>query len=262
MIHSELDLLVENHLNLQVKISYSEHYNFLIRHGLGQCSQILDVGTGNGAFVARLAVDHPEKSFVGIDKRQACINSCRQWNLQNLSCERVDLFARESLFDFSRFDGFLMRYFLLHVDHAHKILELFKTKVNRPARFWVIDLDWSQMSCEPMHESFRKLQLLLQDFCSKVSVETMGGQKVQPLLEQLGYQNIQVEHLPFTSRNVPIEDLGLCLRQEIFCYSRMSGRSADDPETLEIMRFIDQDVASGNVQVSYGMILVSAQLSS
>lgn len=256
----ELDSFVDNHLNLQVKISYPEHHDFLIRHGLNKCSHVLDVGTGNGTFVARLALDHPGIQFVGIDKRKQCIDGSKNLIGENLDTVQVDMFSRESAFDFSRFDGFLMRYFLLHVDNSQKILELFKVKSKRPSRFWIIDLDWSQFKCEPQHETFDKLTRLVKDFCSKISVDSMGGQKVLPLLQKLNYQNIVVEDVPFSTKSIPLEDLALYLKQEVQCYSRMSGRAVNDPETSEIVRFIDEDVRSGKFQISYGMILVSAEL--
>ena len=83
MLTDELNSFVESHLNLQVKISYSEHHDFLIRHGLNKCSRILDVGTGNGTFVARLALDHPGIQFVGIDKRKQCIDSSKRLITKN-----------------------------------------------------------------------------------------------------------------------------------------------------------------------------------
>jgi SAM-dependent methyltransferase len=256
----ELDSFVENHLNLQVKISYPEHHDFLTRHGLNECSQILDVGTGNGTFVARLAEDHAEIQFFGIDKRKPCIDSCKHLISKNFDVAQVDMFAREGTFDFSRFDGFLMRYFLLHVDNSQKILELLKVKSKRPSRFWIIDLDWSQFNCEPQNAHFDKMTKLVKDFCSKISVDSMGGVKVLPLLEKLDYQNIVVENIPFSTRTIPIEDLALYLKQEMLCYSRMSGRSSNDPETTEIIRFIDEELRTGKVKISYGMILVSALL--
>ena len=256
----KLDPFVESHLNLQVKISYSDHHDFLLRHGLKRCSQILDVGTGNGTFVARLAQDHPNIQFVGIDKRKHCIESCKILQLENFKAEQVDMFARETTFDFSQFDGFLMRYFLLHVDNAQKILELLKNKSKRLSRFWIIDLDWSQITCEPKHEIFDKLTKLVKDFCSKISVESLGGQNVLPLLQKVGFQNIVVENIPFSTKTIALEDLALYVKQEVLCYSRMSGRTANDPETLEIVRFIDEDVRSGKCQISYGMILLSAEL--
>jgi SAM-dependent methyltransferase len=260
MTTSELDSFVESHLNLQVKISYPEHHDFLVRHQLGQCSQILDVGCGNGTFVARLAQDHPHIHFVGIDKRKQCVESCQKLIDENLDVLQVDMFSRESTFDFSRFDGVLMRYFLLHVDNSQKILELFKVRSKRSSRFWIIDLDWSQFSCVPQHDTFDKLTGLVKDFCSKISVDSMGGQKVLSILQKLEFQNIKVENLPFSNQTIPMEDLALYLKQEVLCYSRMSGRASNDPETAEIVRFIDEDVRSGEFQISYGMILVSAEL--
>lgn len=256
----DLDTLVENHLNLQVKISYPDHHGFLLRHGLNQSTQVLDVGCGNGTFVARLAQDHPSIKFLGIDKRKHCVESCHKVLRENFSAEHVDMFSRDSNFDFARFDGILMRYFLLHVDHAQKILQLFKTKAKRPSRFWVIDLDWSQITCTPQSETFLKLTNLVKDFCTKISKDSMGGQKVLSLLQKLEFENIQVEHIPFTTRTISLEDFALYLKQEVICYSIMSGRPMNDPETAEIVRFIDEEVRAGTYQISYGMILVYAEL--
>ncbi len=256
----DLDNLVENHLNLQVKISYPDHHDFLARHGLNDCAHVLDVGCGNGTFVSRLAQDHPQTQFVGIDKRRPCVESCQKVLRENLVVQHVDMFSREGSFDFSQYDGILMRYFLLHVDHSQKILELFKLKAKRPSRFWIIDLDWSQFACAPQSEVFLKLTNLVKDFCAKISKESMGGQKVVSLLEKLDYQNIQVEHIPFTDKTISLDDFSLYLKQEVICYARMMGRSLHDPETSEIIRFIDEDVKSGKYEISYGMILVSAEL--
>lgn len=257
---TELDSFVENHLNLQVKISYREHHDFLIRHQMGVCARVLDVGTGNGTFVARLAQDHPGIQFVGIDKRKAVIDSAQKVAGENLGFSQVDMFSRTSTFDFSLYDGFLMRYFLLHVDNAQKILEVFKARAKRPSKFWVIDLDWSKFSCEPKCEQFDKLTSLVKDFCSKISVESLGGQNVLPLLEKLEFQNIKVEHVPFSTKNIPLADLALYLKQEVLCYSRMGGRASNDPETAEVIRFIDEGIRSGKFEISYGMILLSAEL--
>jgi SAM-dependent methyltransferase len=260
MINTEFDKLVENHLNLQVKISYPDHHDFLIRHGVLNCAHVLDVGCGNGTFVSRLAQDHPLIQFVGIDKRRHCVENCKKVLQENFTVQHVDMFSREGSFDFSLYDGILMRYFLLHVDHSQKILELFNLKSKRPSRFWIIDLDWSQFACAPQSELFLKLTKLVKDFCAKISKDSMGGQNVVSLLEKLDYKNIQVEHLPFTNKTISIEDFSLYLKQEVICYARMMGKSLYDPETSEIIRFLDEDVKTGKYEISYGMILVSAEL--
>ena len=257
---NSLDTFVENHLNLQVRISYPDHKDFLLRHGLAQCHRVLDVGTGNGTFVARLAEDYPDIEFVGIDKRKPCVESCKKITAKNFQAFHVDMFSRTTTFDFSQYDGILMRYFLLHVDNAQKILELFKNKCKKPSQFWVIDLDWSQITCTPAHPTFDKLLNLVKHFCSKISVESRGGQNVLPLLQKLDYKDINLEHIPFSAKTIALDDLALYIKQEIQCYSMMSGRANNDPDTLEIMKFIDDEVRSGNYKISYGMILISASL--
>lgn len=257
---TELDTFVERHLNHQVKISYNNHHNFLVRHGLEACSRVLDIGTGNGTFVRKLAEDHPNIHFVGIDKRKSCIDSAQKNVSRNFEAFQNDMFSRSGTFDYSAFDGFLMRYFLLHVDNAQKILELLKEKSKRPSRFWIVDLDWSQITCEPSHETFDKIIELVKHFCSKVSVETRGGENVVPLLQKIGFQNIKIENIPFNQKSMTLEDLATYIKNEILCYSYMSGKGVSDSGTKEIIRFIDEDIRSGKYNVSYGMILISAEL--
>lgn len=251
-----LDPFVDDHLNLQVQLSYADHHDFLLRHGLAECRRVLDVGTGNGTFAARLGRDHPQIEFLGIDKRAPCVESCRQWTQPNFSARQGDLFARNLDLELASFDGILMRYFLLHVDHAHKILERLRREGKRPSRLWVIDLDWSQFTCAPMHPAFALLTDLVRAFCAKVSVDTAGGQNVVPLLRQCGFQNIVTEARPFTSITMPRETFAQYLRQEVLCYARMM---AVDPAP-EILRFIDEEVRTGECEISYGMGLVSACL--
>ena len=256
----DLESLVESHLNLQVKISYPVHQSFMVRHQMKECTSILDVGTGNGSFVARLAADHPSIQFVGVDKRKKCIENCRKLVSGNLEVKQVDLFSHGDGFDFSKFDGFLLRYFLLHVDHSKKILELFKLKSKRPAKFWIIDLDFSSFLCNPPSAVFDKFTQLVKEFCLKASSDSMAGQRVLPMLQDLDYQNSVVEHIPFSSESISMDDFALYLKQEVQCYSRMGGRPINDPETAEIIRFIDEEVRSGRYQISYGMILIYAEL--
>ena len=256
----DLDSLVESQLNLQVKISYLEHHDFMLRHQLNACAHVLDVGTGNGAFLARLAQDHPRIQFFGIDKRKHCIENCKKLVRENLEFLQVDMFGRDSKFDFSQFDGFLMRYFLLHVDHSKKILELLKSRSRRPAKLWIIDLDFSQFSCDPPNKNFDRLTNLVKEFCIKTSVDSMAGQRVLPMLQALDFKNVVVENIPFSTSTVSIDDFALYLRQEVQCYSRMGGRLVNDPETFEILRFIDEYVTSGRFKISYGMVLLSVDL--
>lgn len=256
MAGQRLESFVDDHLNLQVELSYADHHDFLLRHGLLECRRVLDVGTGNGTFAARLSRDHSQIEFLGIDKRAPCVESCRQWTQPNFRARQVDLFARNLDLELGSFDGILMRYFLLHVDHAHKILERLRQDGKRPSQLWVIDLDWSQFTCTPMHPAFAMLADLVRAFCAKVSVDTAGAQNIVPLLKRYGFSNITVEAVPFTSYTLPREKFAQYLHQEVLCYARMIGAEPGP----EILRFIEQEVRTGVCEISYGMGLVAAEL--
>lgn len=253
----DLNQLVENQLNLQVSLSYEEHHAFLLRYGLLDCKRVLDIGTGNGLFAKRLAIDHDDIEFVGIDKRRNCIESCARNQARNLHFEQVDMFSKSTTFDLGAFDGFLMRYFLLHVDHSHKIFDRLRAQVNKRSHVWIIDLDYSQISCTPPHPVFDKFLGLVKEFCLKKSIDSHAGNRIVSLLEERGMEDISVEHHPFTTEKFSALDLATYLQQEALCYSVMIGRSIDDPETQEITSFFEREVKTENVHVSYGMILVS-----
>lgn len=256
----ELDKFIENHLNLQVRISYSAHHDFLIRHGLNNCQTVLDLGTGNGTFVKKLANDHPEINFVGTDKRLSLVVACNREQYKNFRAMKVDIFSRQNNFNYNIFDGVIMRYFLLHVDHSQKILDLFIKEAKRPSHFWIIDLDWSTITCHPHHPVFDKFLKLIRDFCSKISIHSEGGSRMPSMLKNSNFTNIVVEQIPFDAKKMRLSDFVLYLKQEIICYSKMQGRIDQDPETLEILKFLDEEVGTGKIEIIYGMILISAEL--
>jgi len=256
----ELNTLIENHLNLQVKISYQDHHNFLLRHGLNQCKNVLDVGTGSGHFLKKLAHDHDEIQFVGIDKRIHLIESTMQEEFKNIQVFQVDMFSKNSNFDFSKYDGILMRYFLLHVDHSQKILDLLVKRAKRPSKIWIIDLDWSKIECIPKHPSFSHFLNPIKNFCQTVSKDSEGAKNIQAMLLKTGFQDVQSETISFNSKNISLLDFSQYLNQEILCYSLLLGKCQTDQEVIDALNFIKNYVKTKEVDVIYGMNLVFASL--
>lgn len=257
---SELNFLIENHLNLQAEISYQDHHQFLVRYGLNQCENVLDIGTGSGYFLKKLAHDHPNLHFVGIDKRIHLFESTNREKFKNIQTFQVDMFSKNTTFDFSKYDGILMRYFLLHVDHSQKILDLFINKAKRPSKFWIIDLDWSKIECIPKHPSFEYFLNPIKNFCQTISKDSQGGRNIHSMLLNSGFQDVRIESVPFHSKNTSLLDFSLYLKQEIICYSMLMGKSLKDSEVINALSFINNYVETNEVEVFYGMNLVFASI--
>lgn len=251
----ELDKILDDQLNLQVELSYDRHHAFILKYGLNFCRKVLDCGTGNGFFVRTLAADHPGISFIGIDKRSHFVDRCNSFPVVNVSTIQLDVQDNGSNFNFSEFDGVLMRFFLLHVSNAKDILRSFKEKLNRGTHIWVIDVDLSDFHCEPKNPSFKLLNNLVSEFCEKNSIDTFAGQKLRPIFDELGFQDVVQISDPFTVDNTPIDEFVKFLTQETSCYSQMVGRSVDDSETAEILQFIKTVVKDKEVKINYGMTL-------
>ncbi|OFZ13972.1 MAG: hypothetical protein A2Z20_10070 [Bdellovibrionales bacterium RBG_16_40_8] len=111
-----------------------------------------------------------------------------------------------------------------------------------------------------LHKSFDKLSSFFNEYCSKNSVDTYAGQKLGPIFDELGFKNVRKLNDPFSSKNTRLDYLTRFLKQEAYCYSRMNGRPAGDLETAEILDFIDREVPTSAVDISYGMILWHAEV--
>lgn len=251
----DVDELIESQLKLQVEIAYDWHHQFLVQNGLDQVGRVLDLGTGNGFFLNALAKDHPEIKFVGADKRPHLLarGSAAAKNISWLTLDAQSLDTSSDVL--KTCGGVLMRYFLLHVPNAREILSQLKAHVAPGAHFWIIDVDLSDFECTPRHPSFEKLKNLVHRFCTENSIDTFAGRNIGKVLSELGFLQIEKQAQPFASNNTRRDQLVQFLKQEAQLYSHLLRRSgAKDLGEAEILKFIEEDVGSGAVQLSYGMI--------
>jgi SAM-dependent methyltransferase len=59
--------LIDAQLKIQVDIPWPEEAECLAGLGLQDAKRVLDIGTGNGYFLSRLAQRYPDKEFVGVE---------------------------------------------------------------------------------------------------------------------------------------------------------------------------------------------------
>ncbi|MBW2596833.1 MAG: methyltransferase domain-containing protein [Deltaproteobacteria bacterium] len=79
----ELEKTIEDQLKLQVDLSLIRHHNFMIEHGLSDRKKVVDIGTGNGLFLEKIAEKHPQILFNGIDNKSHMIKRAETRDLPN-----------------------------------------------------------------------------------------------------------------------------------------------------------------------------------
>jgi tRNA G46 methylase TrmB len=65
--------LVDQILIMQTDYSWPKEAECLENHGLKSAKRVLDIGTGNGHFLCRMAERYPDKQFVGIETSEPLI---------------------------------------------------------------------------------------------------------------------------------------------------------------------------------------------
>jgi hypothetical protein len=121
------------------------------------------------------------------------------------------------------------------------------------AKHWIIDVDLSNFECVPRHPSFDLMIELVNEFCSRNSIDTQAGQRLGTVLSDLTFKDIRSQADPFSTDNTRIDQLVRFLRNEVKLYSHLLDE-ASTHQLDKILHFIDSDVADRKVNVKYGMI--------
>lgn len=256
-IWTDLAELVEDQLNLQVKMQFKHHHQFMMSHGLADCQSMMDIGTGNGAFMAALAKEHPAISFIGIDDKDHMVNRATKCDLPNIKCLIGDVNRPKSIPEINTVDGVLMRYVLLHLNDASSVINKLYDAMKPGARLWIVDLDLEHYECRPKNEAFELIKDLVRQFCNVHGKDCNIGSKLVGMLKDAGFKSIGQEFEPLNTDQVDMTMLQKFIRQEVTAYQAALQNILSDTEFDKIMAFID-NLPKSNTFLNYGVTLVSA----
>lgn len=253
----DLEELVEEQLNLQVKIQFDHHHGFMLKNGLDSCQNVIDLGTGNGAFLSALARKHPHTSFTGIDAHENMLDRARRKKLDNVRWCLGDVNDFETVPDIKNADGVLMRYLLLHLKDTSTVIANLYNALSDGTRLWIIDLDIEHFHCDPPHEAFELIKRLVKQYFDKHGKDSNVGSKLRSMLEGVGFHTINLETEELNTESVGIDVLQRFLMHEVIAYRHVLPNALSDEEFAMIQKFIE-DLSLQDVFINYGVTMVSA----
>ncbi len=254
-----LEEVIDDQLKLQVDISYSRHYSFMVKHGLSVCKNVLDVGTGNGYFLSRVAGQNRDIKFYGIDNKAHMISDAMKSNATNIEWHTGDIHDFGTIPPLSDIDGILMRYFVLHLPDIRELLIKIGEHVRKGTVLWIFDLDLNQFACEPHQKAFELIRNLVQRFCDHYSIDSKAASLLPELLGAAGFDLLEEEVEQFTNRNVEKQLFQKFLSQEVYLYSNFLYERQDTDEMNIIRHFIRDRAISKDYMVRYGMVMIGAR---
>ena len=255
----ELEKIIENQLKLQVDLSLRRHHNFMLKHGLSDCQKVMDIGTGNGLFLEKVAENHPQIQFHGIDNKPHMIEKAKTRTLLNCVWSLADALDEDIRSTLSTINGILMRYFVLHMPNTREALSQICQTVQSGTKLWIFDLDLDHYICKPEQPEFILVRDIVETFCDQNSVEIRIGTKLPPVLDQVGFKVTEVEFEPFNNQEIDHQCFAEYIFREALLYNYFLGNAPNSEEMKRIEHFLFNVMDKNKHFVQYGMVMISAE---
>jgi SAM-dependent methyltransferase len=184
-------------LTAQAEAIWPQERGIFARHPPAAAARWLDVGCGTGEITARLAEEHPQATFVGIDLEEPHLERARQRCAEfgpRVRFEKGDALALG--FGDSQFDRIVCRHVLQALpDAAQALREM--VRVARPgARLHLLAEDYGMLWCHPAKRDpdgfWQRVPPL---YGAAVGCDLHVGRKMFTLLTDLGLLDIAADYV-------------------------------------------------------------------
>ena len=250
--------VIRTQLALQVDLSFRAHHRFMLGYGLDQCKSVIDIGTGNGLFLEKIARKHPEIKFQGIDSKSHMIDEAKSRDAKNINWVQADALDESVKTILGAADGVLMRYTVLHLPNTSDSLPRIFRRVRRGTFLWIFDLDTDYCICEPVHHAYTSFYRLLRSFCERNAVEIRTASILPPILERTGFQVREILVEPFNNREVDPNRFAEYLLREAALYHYFLKGTHSSKELLDLESFLFHEMNRDTYFVQYGMVMIGA----
>jgi len=254
-----MDQEVQQQLALQVELSFQRHHDFMIAHGLELCRDVVDIGTGNGRFLAGVASRHPTIRFHGVDGQSHMFRAAVNFDLPNIDWSLANAFDSQAATLLSAADGVIMRNFILHSPNTARSLHELLQATRPGTRVWIFDVDLDHCRCVPDSAAFQHFLAMVQAFCERSGVAIRTGALLPPILDTNRYDVAAVAIEPFNNREIAGARFAEHLVREASLYHYALYGTPGTTELLPLRELLVGKARDGSQFVQYGMVMIAAQ---
>lgn len=254
----EFEGIIRKQLEMQVALSFDRHHWFMLNHGLDRCRKVVDVGTGNGLFLGKVAHFHPDIKFQGIDNQSCMIEEAKSRHLDNVSWVHAEALDEQTQVLLGKADGILMRYVVLHIPNTRISLQRILSKVRPGTSLWIFDIDPDLSLCAPEETAFRAFMDLVRTFCNTHFTEIRTASMLPPILESVGFTIREISTEPFNNRAIGHALLVEYLYREAILYHHFVERTHASEMLQRLEHFFFKEIQPDTHFVQYGMAMIGA----
>lgn len=183
----------------QVDLLWPREVECLEAHGLREATTVLDLGTGNGYFLSRLAERHPEKTFTGIESSPSLAALARRWGAEGKTSNMRVLQGSCPVAGIEdRFDLVLARLSLYCMPNREEVLGWARGLLKEGGRIVVMDVDDGLKTCWPPSELWEPIVAAMASEIGP-NADRRIGRKLPHLLLKAGFRGVRFELRPWYS---------------------------------------------------------------
>ena len=167
----------------------AEEAECLENHGLKSAKRVLDIGTGNGHFLCRMAERYPDKQFVGIETSEPLIERAakiaREMSLSNIKFIH-DQCPASSINE--KFDFVLARLAIYCSPNRDDVLAWAYELLENKSRIGIIELDYDWIYTHPPNAIIEKVFSVHRREFELHGADCSMGKKLPFLLQKAGFR--------------------------------------------------------------------------
>lgn len=254
----DMDEQIQKQLSLQVDLSLQRHHDFMVEHGLELCRDVVDVGTGSGRFLERIARQHPAIKFHGVDNKPHMVRAAETIELPNIEWVQADVLDNQTANLLRGADGILMRYFVLHLPDTAVSVQEMLVATKPGTRLWVLDLDIDHCCCVPEASAFNDFVDLIRKFCEQSGVKIRTGALLPPILDTCGFEVHKIQVEPFNNQEVDSTRFTEYLLREASLYHYSLYGTPGTSKLAPLREFLENSTGDASQFVQYGMVMLAA----
>jgi ubiquinone/menaquinone biosynthesis C-methylase UbiE len=183
--------LVNHILIIQTDYSWPKEAECLENHGSKSAKRVLDIGTGNGHFLCRMAERYPDKQFVGIETSEPLIEQAsklaREMSLSNIKFihDQCPALSIKEKFDFV-----LARLAIYCSPNRDDVLAWAYELLENKSRIGIIELDYDWIYTHPPNAIIEKVFSVHRREFELHGADCSMGKKLPFLLQKAGFKDI------------------------------------------------------------------------
>jgi len=181
-------------LTMQSEYSWPHEAISLENFGLKRAINVLDIGSGNGQFLCRMAERYPDKRFVGIETSNPLIKQAykavHKRDLKNISFIH-DLCPTTQITE--KFDFIMARLVIYSTQNRDDIIAWAYDTLKEGARLGIIELDYDWIYTHPENPIIKKMFDVHRDEFAKHGADCSMGKKLPAKLQEAGFKDIKFE---------------------------------------------------------------------